>query len=192
MTGQIVAKAHWRALDRMGEDHCSLARLDQGWLLVGHARFRDADGHAALDYVVRCDAEWNTLSADVTGLHDGLDIRLALFCDGGCWRMNDQPQPQVDGACDIDLAFTPATNLMPLRRLAGAAHSSLDCQAAWLRYPDCELARLDQTYTRHGTSDLVSYRAAQTGYETQLRVDPSGFVTDYPQAWTGEVTHVAT
>lgn len=191
MTGHTIAQVQWRALDRMGEDTCRLARLDQGWLLVGHARFRDDDGHAALDYVVRCDEAWHTLSADVTGLHNGQEIRVALISAEGKWQMNDQAQPQVSDARDVDLSFTPATNLMPLRRLANADRSSLDCRAAWLRYPECTLAPLDQTYTRHGTSDLVSYSAAQTGYQTQLRVDPCGFVTDYPNAWRGEVTHAA-
>ncbi|MFK7940371.1 MAG: putative glycolipid-binding domain-containing protein [Roseovarius sp.] len=191
MTGQTIATVHWHALDRMGEDHCRLARLDKGWLLVGHARFRDGDGHAALDYVVRSDADWNTLSADVTGQHDGRDVLVSISRNDGAWVMNTHDQPQVAGARDIDLAFTPATNLMPLRRLANARHSTQDNQAAWLRYPDCELQRLDQSYTRHGTSDLVSYAARQTGYQTQLRTDPSGFVTLYPEAWRGEVTHVA-
>lgn len=185
MTGQTVATAHWRALDREGEDSCRLSRVDGGWMLVGHARFRDEDGHAALDYVVRCDAAWQTLSADIAGRHDGKEIRVALHHEGDVWRLNDAPQPQVEGARDVDLAFTPATNLMPLRRLK----AQLPTRAAWLRYPSCELAPLDQTYARGLSEDEVTYAAVQTGYSTRLRVDGSGFVILYPGLWEGSVQH---
>lgn len=190
MQGQTIAEARWRALDREGEDKCTLSRVEEGWLLIGHARFHDGDGFAALDYVLRCDADWYTLSADIAGTHDDQDIRLALHRMGADWVMNDQPQPQVSGARDIDLSFTPATNLMPLRRLHLAGDQGLDTRAAWLRYPSCALAPLDQSYTAT-SSEIVSYAAHQTGYATQLCVDQSGFVTLYPGFWEGEVRHAS-
>ena len=192
MTGQTIATAYWRALDRDGDDKCRLARVDHGWLLVGHARFRDDDGFAALDYVVRCDFEWHTLGADVAGRHGERDISLRLECNGGQWLLNDVDQPQVSGAKDVDLSFTPATNLMPLRRVMAAPTSVLKTRAAWLLYPDCDLRRLDQTYDAGCSVELVSYTASQTGYATQLCVDHSGFVTLYPGMWEGEVSHEAT
>ena len=90
----------------------------------------------------------------------------------------------MDTAFDIDLAFTPATNLMPLRRL----DQILETRAAWLSYPDCHLRPLDQTYRRM-TPETISYAAAQTGYTTEMVVDRSGFVTLYPDCWEGEVRH---
>ncbi len=186
---EVVATARWRALDREGEDICRLSRTDAGWLLVGHARFRDGDGSAALDYVIRCNLAWRTLSADVAGLHQGLEVNLRVLCKGGNWTLNDEAQPQVDGATDIDLSFTPATNLMPLRRLADIEARMLPVRAAWLRYPQAELAPLDQTYRQTGLTDIVAYSAEQTGFSTRFGVDPSGFVTFYPDHWEGEVSH---
>lgn len=191
MTGHTVATARWRALDREGDDTCRLALVDHGWLLVGHARFRDKSGFAALDYVIRCDAGWRTMSVDVAGKHGERDISLRLLCEAGRWFLNDTEQPQVAGARDIDLAFTPATNLMPLRRLQEGQDAALKTRAAWLRYPNCDLRPLDQTYNAGSSTELVSYAAAQTGYATQLCVDHSGFVTLYPGLWEGEVAHAA-
>lgn len=191
MTGQTIASAHWRALDREGEDKCRLSKVDHGWLLMGHARFHDKDGRAALDYVVRCDESWHTLSADIAGRHDDREVRLALHRDGEDWVMNDQAQPQVKGARDVDLSFTPATNLMPLRRLSGDAGSTLAPRAAWLFYPGCDLAPLDQSYTRSATGGIVGYAAQQSGFITQLVVDRSGFITLYPGLWEGEVIHAS-
>ncbi len=189
MTHGTVATARWRALDREGDDSCRLARADHGWLLVGHARFRDDDGFAALDYVVRCDTGWATLSADVAGTHGGKDVSFRILRAEGGWTLNEEPQPEVAGARDLDLSFTPATNLMPLTRLSEQAEPVLEVRAAWLSYPECALRPLDQTYTAGGTLDWVSYESAQNGHTARLRVDRSGFVTFYPGLWEGDVTH---
>lgn len=180
MTGGVVARIRWRALDRDGRDSCRLVEHEAGWMLIGHARFREAEGDSALDYVVRCDPEWTTLSADVSGIWRGAQAALRVERTGETWLLNGEAVTGVTGAVDIDLGFTPATNLMPLRRLSEIG--SLDATAAWLADPGAGLARLDQRYTRR-RGGVVHYMAEQTGYETDLVVAPCGFVTTYPGAW---------
>lgn len=181
---ETIATIRWRALDRDGEDKCRLAHLDGGYMLVGHARFRDGAGWAALDYVVRIGADWRTLSADVTGTHGGGDLALRLINEAGAWTLNGDPQPELDGCEDVDFAFTPATNLMPLRRLPDVGR--LTTRSAWLRLPGPALSPLDQSYIRE-RGNLVAYSAEQTGFATQLAVDASGFVTAYPGLWEADV-----
>lgn len=191
MTGQTVATIHWRALDRDGDDKCRLARVDQGWLLIGHAKFRDDAGFAALDYVLRCNEAWHTLGADISGLHGDARVKLHIERAQDNWQVNGVPQPEVTGARDLDLSFSPATNLMPLRRLVNQQDPWLAVPAAWLRYPAQGLSRLTQTYTRTRAAGQVDYVAAETGFATRLEVDPCGFVTLYPRLWEGEVHHAA-
>lgn len=183
MTGTTLAHIHWRALDRDGEDKCRLARHEGGFMLLGHARFRDGTGWATLDYVIRTGPDWRTRSADVTGTHAGQDLALRLTCDKGQWTLNGVPQPHLHGCEDVDFAFTPATNLMPLRRLPEVGR--IATRAAWLRLPGPSLDPLDQTYLRD-RGGLVSYHAWQTDFRTQLAVAASGFVTLYPGLWTAE------
>ncbi|KMK65934.1 putative glycolipid-binding domain-containing protein [Puniceibacterium sp. IMCC21224] len=180
MTGTPIASLHWRALDREGEDTCRLVRLDAGWMLIGHARFRDGPNFAALDYVIRCGLDWLTSSADITGTFADASVSLRILRSGLHWTLNGAPQPDVQGATDIDLGFTPATNLMPLRRLPEIGR--IATRAAWLRGTDAALSPLDQTYTR-ARGGLVEYSAEQTNYATQLVVNPQGFVTRYPGLW---------
>ncbi|MBS0123431.1 putative glycolipid-binding domain-containing protein [Thetidibacter halocola] len=180
MTGQTVATAHWRALDRDGEDKCRLAMMDHGWMLVGHARFRDATGWAALDYVVRCDEGWHTLSCDVSGTQGGGAVALRLERNGADWTLNDTPQPDLRGATDVDLGFTPATNLMPIRRLPEVG--TIRTCAAWLRVPGPLLDPLHQSYRRE-RGGYVHYAAEETGFAAYLEVDEHGFVTGYPGLW---------
>jgi hypothetical protein len=184
-----MATARWRALDREGQETCRLSRSEDGWLLVGHAQFRDDLGVASLNYIVRCDLAWMTQSADLAGRHDDREVSVRVHVENGTWWVGETKQDQVEGASDIDLSFTPATNLMPLRRLAETRAPELATTAAWLRYPSAKLERLDQTYRRTQNADFVRYSAKQTGYATDLRVDQSGFVTHYPDGWEGEVQH---
>lgn len=185
MTGTTLAKVAWRALDREGDDKCRLAQLDTGYMLVGHARFRDGIGWAALDYVVRTDQAWRTTTADITGEHGGDPVAWKLEREGHDWWFNGAPQPALHGAEDVDLSFTPATNLMPLRRLPQVGR--LGTVSVWLRLPGPNLGRLTQSYTR-GRGSLVHYSADETGHETQLEIDAHGFVTEYPGLWTAS-TH---
>lgn len=186
MSGTTLATVQWRALDRDGEDKCRLARAEGGYMLVGHARFRDAVGWAALDYVVRTDESWRTTSADITGEYARGTVAWRLLRKNGRWWFNDTEMPQLDEAEDVDLSFTPATNLMPLMRLPEVGR--LQMTAAWLRLPGPSVSPLRQSYTRE-RGHLVRYAAQETGFETLLSVGPHGFVTHYPGLWEAEEEH---
>ena len=188
MPDQTIATAHWRALDREGTDRCRLSRAAHGWLLVGHARFRDAQGFAALDYVLRCNEQWQTLSADIAGLHEGREVQLRILREAAQWWLNETPQPEVAGALDLYLPFTPATNLMPLSRLLGSPAEMLDVTVAWLNYPDAALIPREQVYRRTSQAEVIAFEAHRPGTDARLTLDPSGFVTLYPGRWEGEVT----
>ncbi len=183
MSGSIICRMRWRALDREGQDTCTLTRLDGGWMLVGHARFHDPAGWATLDYVIRCGQDWTTRSADITGSVGEARVALRVVRTGAAWQVNDVLQPQVAGATDIDLGFTPATNLMPLRRLPQIGR--LPCRAAWLRQPTGTVEPLDQVYTRQ-RGQVVQYQAEQIAFQTQLRVNEHGFVSLYPGLWESQ------
>lgn len=180
-----VAFAEWRRLDCAGDETCRLVYGSSGWMLMGHARFSDTHCPAALDYVVRCDKGWVTTSADISGLLGGETVGWHISRDTrGDWHMNDEICPGLSDCQDIDLGFSPATNLLPLRRLDPAPGMDTHVSAAWFHWPSARLERLDQTYTRREPR-TVSYRS--DGFAADLTVDDSGFVTHYPGFWEGEV-----
>jgi hypothetical protein len=43
----------------------------------------------------------------------------------GVWRLNDLEISGLDECVDLDLGFTPATNLLPIRRLARNAKHAM-------------------------------------------------------------------
>jgi hypothetical protein len=96
-------------------------------------------------------------------------------------------QPNVVGCTDIDLNFSPSTNLLPIRRLALAVGESADVNAAWLRFPSFKLEQLPQQYLR---LDETTYRYESAGgqFVAELQVDLFGFVIDYPGIWRAEAS----
>ena len=93
----------------------------------------------------------------------------------------------MEGCVDLDLAFSPATNLLTIRRLGLAVGDEAPVRAAWLRFPELRLEPLAQRYRRLA-AERYGYEAVADGaaFGAELRVAPSGFVLEYPGLWTRE------
>ena len=184
MTG-IVATAFWKRLDTEGHDACSLVGKADGWRLSGCAIFDHQGKSCQLAYRVDCDIEWRTVSAKVSG-SVGFD-ELAFDVERratGDWLLNGTEQPAARGCIDLDLGFTPATNLIAIRRLAPRHGVETPAPAAYYLEFSLELGLLEQTYRRTGETTLA-YASPAFGYAAELTISPSGFVTHYPGLWSG-------
>jgi hypothetical protein len=184
MEGRVVAMAHWRRLGAVGTDRCTLSRAEHGWLLTGQATWQENGAEVSLLYSVRCEPDWATLSADITGERAGAPVELRIQSGPEGWLLNDVPQPDTVGCVDLDLSFTPATNLLPLRRLAPDGTAPVPVRAAWLVPSLDRLQPLEQSYTPC-EDGAITYASAN--FQARLEVHPSGFVTHYPGLWEGWV-----
>lgn len=169
-----------------GHDAAILRAADGGWLLEGAAAFVEDGSPAHLRYAVRLDRRWHTRSATVDGWLGTTPVQLGITVSAsGDWLLNGQSVPAASGALDIDLAFTPATNLLPIRRLQLAVGQSSQVVAAWLPFPELTIRPLDQVY-RRATADTYDYSSFGGTFQVTLSVSPEGFVTDYPGLWAQE------
>jgi hypothetical protein len=91
------------------------------------------------------------------------------------------------GCIDLDLNFSPSTNLLPIRRLDIAIGETADIKAAWLRFPSFKLEPLPQRY-HHLDETTYHYESGGGEFVADLRVNRSGFVIDYPGLWQSEAT----
>lgn len=171
----------WRRLDLPGHECARLA----GRNLSGTAVFLHERHPCRLDYLVVCDANWRTLSGKVSGWVGGREIEVECSVESGRWRLNGAKCPQVEGCIDLDLNFSPSTNLLPIRRLNLAVGQEAPVRAAWLRFPSFALEPLEQVYRR---LDEKTYRYESAGgsFVRELAVDAAGFVTLYPGLWEAE------
>lgn len=175
----------WRRDDGAGHDACGLWTDGDGWQLRGTAVFVFAGIPCRLDYAVYGDRSWRSRRASVTGWTGRQAVDLHITAHAGRWELNGEHQSAVDGCTDLDFSFTPATNLIPLRRLELPVGAEAGAAAAWLDFPAGCLVRLEQVYHRvaDGTYD---YRAPALGFAARLDVSPAGFVTRYGDRWTCE------
>src|SRR5687768_6377728 len=126
----------WRRLDQPGHESALLSEGAAGSVIEGTAVFRESGRPCRLDYRVVCDAAWRTVSAGVKGWLDTTAVDIAIEVDTARrWTLNERSCPGVQGCDDIDLSFSPATNLLPIRRAQLAVGAQASVRAAWLRFP---------------------------------------------------------
>lgn len=179
----------WRRLDVPGREEARVDHTATGWRLTGKLDVEEAGVAARLRYAINCDPEWRTRSAVIEGEAGGGPIRFALAADGaGHWTRDGTPVPELAGALDVDLGFTPATNTLPIRRLALAVGASAPVRSAWLRFPELRVEPLEQTYTREAEQSF-RYRALVDGepFIARLDTDAFGRVLRYEGLWEAEV-----
>ncbi|MEX2122749.1 MAG: putative glycolipid-binding domain-containing protein [Woeseia sp.] len=170
----------WRRVDGPGHDSCRLFRLADGWRLAGAAVFREAGRPCHFNYEVSVDGEWRTRSAKISGFLGRKEIDIRVRSAGvGRWKVDGVSLDGVKGCVDVDLNFTPATNMIALRRLSLKVGQHAEAPAAWLKFPAMRFMRLPQSYRRISRNEYA-YEAPTTGYSGILEVSSSGAVIRYP------------
>ena len=184
----VASRMRWRRLDVPGHEDARVERANGGWRLTGELDVQEAGVPAHLRYAIDCDAGWRTRSAAIDGEVGDGPFSLVLESDGaGHWTRDGVPVPGIDGALDVDLGFTPATNTLPIRRLDLGIGESALVLSAWLRFPELRLERLEQTYVREAEL-IFRYEALVDGdpFVARLDTDPFGRVLVYEGLWEAE------
>jgi uncharacterized protein len=162
--------------------------LDDEWRAEGCTIERDGNGLRAvgvqlgstyqLDYGLETGPELFTRRLVVT-VKDADGERGTLLErseEDGAWTANGEPLPHVEGALDVDLAFSPLTNYMPAARLDDEPR---DHVMAWVDVPSLEVIRSPQRYEPIGPRQ-VRYVSLDSDFIAELDLDADGFVIHYP------------
>jgi len=177
----LLKTVFWQRLDFPGSEVAQLSEGPDAWVLEGLVLVAIDRVPARLEYRVQCDRLWRTTIATVQGVVGERLVSCDIHSDTqGHWWLNGVTAPAVDGALDVDLAFTPATNLLPLRRSPIAEGETMAVRAAWLTFPAFRLGPLDQSYQR--LSDR-RYHYKSSSYEAELLIDELGLMERYGEVW---------
>ncbi len=176
----------WRRLDQPGHEWARLSFQGSSWHLAGTAVFAYDRRPCRLDYLVVCDSEWRTTSARVMGWVGQATIEIEISVDPARrWWLNGKEGPEVARCLDLDLNFSPSTNLLPIRRLDLSIGQAAEVRAAWLRFPGFTLEPLDQIY-RHVANKAYRYESGGGAFVREITVNAAGFITNYPGLWLVE------
>lgn len=128
------------------------------------------------DYEVSLSPSW--VFRDLRVLAGDRQLRLHRGDDGE-WDLDGEPRPDLAAAVDIDLAFSPFTNTLPLRRLDLEIGASVEIVTAYVDAPSLQVMPDPQRYTRVAV-DRYLYESLDSDFAREITVDPDGFVLDYP------------
>ena len=174
-----MRELRWASEDGGGIEHLTFdvraGRMIAESVLIGE-RLGSTFG---LCYRIECDAQWRTRRAFVRVMGGA---SLVLQGDGaGNWHDgNGTALGHLEGCIDIDIAATPFTNTLPIRRLRLASGARRMLDVAYIAPPGLQVTRERQVYICIEPDREYRYESHSGDFRADLKVDRDGLVLDYP------------
>lgn len=183
----------WAPVGRTGLENLRIERDGNSWIADGVILgLRDGRAFRCI-YAVTCDRAWNVRQVAID-IPDGDPAVLRLRADGkGGWETAlGEPQNELAGALTVDIAATPFTNTLEIRRLNLQPGEAKDVVVAQVDIPSLALRPARQRYACIAAATAAvpgRYRYEDaSGFSAELTVDADGLVIDYPglfvSAWS--------
>jgi hypothetical protein len=174
----------WQRLDMPGMDFC---------LLVGEPPAEGGRVHTAMGtstgfrdgrpFAVHWGVQWDQDFLPRKLRVDGPDGTVALDqVENGIWQENGTLRADLAGCLDVDLACTPFTNTLAIRRLALAEGAAAEIDVAHVAVPAMAAATVRQRYTRLDASRW-RHEGAFGGFSGVLECDADGLVRAYESSF---------
>lgn len=183
-TSSVNRDILWQRWDEPGLEHLRVQTEAQSIVLNGSlvGRFdgqvlrAQYEVHTTLDFVFRA------LTLRLT--HPQERFVHLLRSEDGDWNGS----PGVDaaalkGCVDIDLAASPSTNTLPIRRLALGLGETAEIAVAFIEVPSLAVRREQQRYTliaREAARNVYRFEHLASNFTADITVDDDGFVVEYP------------
>ncbi len=170
--------ARWATWGGDGDETTTILWENEGFTVSGQVS--DAIDREHFQYVLRLSPTWQVRQFLLFRDLDEPDLWLATDGSGRWGEMNGAHRTELDGCYDIDLACTPFTNTLPIRRLPLLEGHSAELPVVHVDPATLEARKVMQRYTRIG-SHRWRYENTDSGYSVELEVDEFGLVKDYPE-----------
>ena len=179
----MIREVMWSAWDGPGLGHLRLAVRGSGVVADGIVLGVEEGQPFRLAYEVRCDAYWRVRATRVGVPSES--PKVELLSDGeGNWTGPDGLAVTYLKGCEyVDIAETPFTNTLPIRRLDLAPGESADICVAYFDGAELQPWPEPQRYTHLEEGDgggVYRFLSLDGGFTADLSVDSDGLVLDYP------------
>jgi len=167
----------WRGLEEWLAEECSVS-LDDNRMHADGVQLGAAVRPYRLDYELVTGPDWATerLLARVRDADGSRSLDLLRARDGS-WTANGEPLPELDGALDCDIEWSPLTNFMPARRLGAAAADHL---MAFVEVPSLVVRPSRQRYEPIDER-RVRFVSLDGDFVAELELDEDGLIARYPR-----------
>ncbi|TDE10965.1 putative glycolipid-binding domain-containing protein [Jiangella asiatica] len=169
----------WTALSWPAIEHLDL-RADRS-SVVADAVVVALDGRPTrLGYRIVAAPDWTVRRLELRP-HGEPDLVLERRAGDRWYDGAGVERHELAGCVDVDIALTPFTNTLPIRRVGLAAGDSADLRMVYVQVEHgLDVIAVDQYYMRLG-ADTYRYRSGD--FTADLTVDVDGLVIDYPGLW---------
>jgi len=161
----------WAAWDGDDIEVTDLRWENEGWTVSGQV------SRERVQYVVRLSATWQVRQFLLFRDLDDPDLWLATDGTARWGEMNGAHRVELDGCYDIDLACTPFTNSLPIRRLPLLVGDSADVRVVTVDVETLAVQVVSHRYTR---IDTHRWRFGNGDDSIEFDVDQHGLLLDYP------------
>ncbi len=165
--------ARWNRVDGDGSEQVDLRWENEGFTITSEV------GGPNVSYVLRLSATWAVRQFLLFRDLDDPDLWLGTDGHGRWGEVNGAHRPDLDGCHDIDLAVTPFTTTLPIRRLSLDVGDAADVTVATIDVDTLGIVAVRRRYHR-----IAEHRFActdlDTGVDVEFDIDPYGLVHDFP------------
>jgi len=161
----------WAAWDGDDVEVTDLRWENEGWTVSGQV------SRERVQYVVRLSATWQVRQFLLFRDLDDPDLWLATDGTARWGEMNGAHRVELDGCYDIDLACTPFTHSLPIRRLPLLVGDSTDVRVVTV---DVETLAVQVAGHRYTRLDTHRWRFGHGDDSTEFDVDEHGLLLDLP------------
>jgi hypothetical protein len=174
-----MREVRWASEEGDGIEHLAFDARSEGFFVESVVVGQRYGRSYGLFYTVICDPEWRVTYAS---LRIAGGAQVELHGDGaGHWRDGSgRTLDALEGCIDIDIAATPYTNTIPIRRLQLAKGERRPISVAYVSTPDLEVTRVEQAYTCIEPDREYRYEGIFRDFTADMKIDDDGLVIDYP------------
>lgn len=180
----VRRSVRWSACDGNGMEHCDITISGNGIIIEGIVAGNRKSSYGAW-YRVDTDESFRTRNVQVRYV-GGPSLHI-ISDENGIWHdvENNKQLIHLQGCHDVDIGFTPATNMLPLRRLKLAEKESQSIKVAYIPLPEeisenFEPVAASQRYTCLEPDRVYRYEGIFRDFTADLSIDDAGIIEDYP------------
>ncbi|GIK97971.1 MAG: hypothetical protein BroJett029_21800 [Alphaproteobacteria bacterium] len=175
----------WAPWNGPGLEHLRLRTADIGYVATGTVLGLAEGEPFRLHYKIKCDMDWRVRKVLLDCLGpQGNAVRTLRATGRGQWK-NDSGEilPGLEACHDVDIAVTPFTNTLAIRRLKLKPGQNAALRVLHVDVPTLRLRAVEQRYTcveLRPDGGLFTYEGPFRGFTGDLPLDADGLVIDYP------------
>lgn len=131
-----VRRVSWASLEETGAERLTLAETGAGYLAEGTLVGSGTGSSACGRYEIALSPTWQVTRVAAAWEQGGRRQSLSLQTESsGIWRSPAAPEPALTGCTDVDIAWTPFTNTLPIRRLGLSPGEGREIQVVYICPP---------------------------------------------------------